>query len=554
MNIFHKLFFINDFSDLKEGEAQSKIQINSQFSSSYLFLLTISSVIATLGLLLNSAPVIIGGMIISPLMWPLLKISYGIAKGRKSYLQEGLWIVFFSILISFSASALVAFVSPLKIINPEIISRTNPTVLDVIIAISAGSVAVLGASQSKISESIAGVAIATALIPPLSVSGIGLVLFNWEIGFGGFVLFLANVISIIFISVVVFTFLTKPTKEKSKKIQKKGFLTVSLILISLSIPLFFFLQDFTFQNTVFLTTGRTLRTELAEISSQIELQSLETNLEGSGRNQRVVVQASLQIPETVNIDYQQQQQLRNSLVKTLERPVDLRLSLLRNLSVLSEFDIQKEKEANIIKDVLKNEVSQLSSNLTIRNFNLNFLEKTEKEDEKWDVELFLNSRGSLIFTDLEVKNLTQTLEQKLDKKVSLKINITPLLEIRSEPDLELDKEKKEIESFLKREFRALARKQEAFLEITDLNINLPPNEQQNQQTDQQTADEKENVKVFIESVEARHLEIFVEIKSSSDFKLEKAFLESLKQFLINEFENVEPTLEVNRIVVDRISL
>lgn len=552
MNFFNKIFFINDFNGLQEDEAQTKIQVNSQFSSSYLFLLIVSSVIATLGLLLNSSPVIIGGMVISPLMWPLLKISYGISKGRKSYLEEGLWIVFLSIIISFLASAFIAYISPLKITNPEITSRTNPTVLDVIIAIAAGSVAVLGASQSKISESIAGVAIATALIPPLSVSAIGLVLVNWEVILGGFMLFLANVISIIFVSVLIFSFLVKPTKEKSKKFQKKGILVVSIILILLSVPLFFLLQDFTFQNTVFANTRRTLIAELSEISSQIELQSLETNLEGLPGNQKVLVQASLQMPDSVILNYQQQRRLRESLVENLGRPVDLRISLLRVLSVLSEEDLQKEKEANLIREILDKEIKEISSDLSIQNLNLKFLEQTKESKEMWSVEMFLNSGENLTFSDLEVENLVQKIEKKVQKKIDLRVKITPLLKIRSKPDLELDKEKREIENSIRREFNGLAKIQGEFLEITILNLNLDPRTDNEETKLQVESLNQTGTQVFIESRKIRTLEVFIELKTSPDFKIVDGFIDSLKQFLRQNFQDVSPNFEINRILVERL--
>ncbi|QQS44203.1 DUF389 domain-containing protein [Candidatus Roizmanbacteria bacterium] len=109
----------------------------------------------------------------------------------------------------------------------EILTRTQPTLLDIVIALSAGTVAAFAIVQKRISSSLAGVAIATSLMPPLCVGGIGLALLNPKIASGGLLLFIANVVSIIFVSIFVFRIVGIET-HGSQKLQKTG---LSLLLL-----------------------------------------------------------------------------------------------------------------------------------------------------------------------------------------------------------------------------------------------------------------------------------------------------------------------------------
>lgn len=228
--VAQKLHFVNDIKQVNEAQLFNKIQVNTNFSVSYIALLVGSSIICTLGLLLNAAPVVIGGMIIAPLMWPLLKISIGISYERAFYIRQAVVLLFYSLLIAFVSSFLITLISPVKLINAEILARTTPTLLDIIVALAAGGVAALAITQPRISESLAGVAIATSLMPPLSVSGIGLALLNYTTFTGALLLFFANVVSIIFISILIFT-LIGVKRHTGNTLRRKGFTFTAIMLI-----------------------------------------------------------------------------------------------------------------------------------------------------------------------------------------------------------------------------------------------------------------------------------------------------------------------------------
>ena len=151
---------------------------NAILSTSYVVLLIASSVICTLGLLQDSPAIVIGGMIISPLMWPLMKISAGISLARRNYISSALFLLLISIAISLASALLITLISPLKVLNVEILSRTQPTLIDIFIALAVGVVAALAVVLKKVSANLAGVAIAASLMPPLCVGGIGLALWH----------------------------------------------------------------------------------------------------------------------------------------------------------------------------------------------------------------------------------------------------------------------------------------------------------------------------------------------------------------------------------------
>ena len=137
-------------------------------------LLTTSTVIATLGLLVDSPAVVIGAMIVAPLMNPILSCAYGISTSDGLLIQRSLiTIALGSATVMLLAWALDEAV-PATILSDEIIARTTPNIVDLGIALAAGAAGAFSLTRPKIANSIAGVAIAVALVPPLCVAGIGL--------------------------------------------------------------------------------------------------------------------------------------------------------------------------------------------------------------------------------------------------------------------------------------------------------------------------------------------------------------------------------------------
>ncbi len=143
---------------------------------SFFTLLALSCAIATFGLLANSAPAIIGAMIIAPLMTPIMGLSYGVVQASWSQIVRSAITIFLGVAIVIAISFLSARYIEIKVAGTEMLSRAFPSLLDLGVAMAAGAAGAFSLSRESIRSSIAGVAISVSLVPPLAVAGIGLAL------------------------------------------------------------------------------------------------------------------------------------------------------------------------------------------------------------------------------------------------------------------------------------------------------------------------------------------------------------------------------------------
>ena len=233
------LKWLKNRASVDRQEIYAEISDNANFSTTYLFLLISATILSTLGLLLNSAAVVIGAMIISPLTWPILRVAYGIASVNFNSLLKGLRLLIVSVGLILGVSFLLTLILPLNTLTDQIISRTTPTILDLVIALVAGAIAGLTLISKKISKTAAGVAVAASLLPPMCVGGIGLGLGLFDVLFGGILLSVTNIIAILFISAILLAVLIKPEKEDSRV--RRGVISlVGILLVLVTIPLIFF--------------------------------------------------------------------------------------------------------------------------------------------------------------------------------------------------------------------------------------------------------------------------------------------------------------------------
>ena len=202
-------------------------------SFSFHFMLGLSAIIATLGLLANSAAVIIGAMIVAPLMGPIVGMAYSTAMGNRKLLRRSSLTVLKGILLTIGVSWLAASIIGLDTVDSEIMSRVKPTLIDFGIAMAAGAAGAFANTRRSISTAMPGVAIAVALVPPLSVVGIGMAQGEGDIAFGALLLFLTNLTCIIFFGSLVFLFQSYGNLEKAKK----GLAMSTAVMFLLGIPL-----------------------------------------------------------------------------------------------------------------------------------------------------------------------------------------------------------------------------------------------------------------------------------------------------------------------------
>ena len=230
-------------------------------SLEFFVLLIISTIIATVGLIDNSAAVIIGAMIIAPLMDPIVSLAFGISTYNKRLIRQSITLIASGTIIVVITSGLIYQALGINFVDNQILSRTAPNLIDLSVAIAAGMIGAFAQSRSKIASSMAGVAIAVALVPPLCVTGIGLKLsaqaslrFNeviipslsHQIPEGAFLLFLTNLVGITSAGMAVFL------AQNYGSIHKcwKSALTCLAITALLCAPLTISLQEFTMSKNI----------------------------------------------------------------------------------------------------------------------------------------------------------------------------------------------------------------------------------------------------------------------------------------------------------------
>ncbi|RDV16427.1 TIGR00341 family protein [Pontibacter diazotrophicus] len=206
---------------------------NSKVNSSYLTLMVLSTLLATLGLFSNSSPVIIGAMILAPLMAPIISLSMGVLRQEKKLMINSAKTIGYGLLLSYLAAIFLTLLTPLHTLNEEITARIRPNLLDLGVAIVSGIAGAYAHAREEVAKTLAGVAIAVALVPPLAVSGIGIGWGEWQVFFGAMLLFLTNLAGIVLAGAITFMLLGFSPFQ----LARKG-LFVSLTLVALiSFPL-----------------------------------------------------------------------------------------------------------------------------------------------------------------------------------------------------------------------------------------------------------------------------------------------------------------------------
>ncbi len=210
----------------QKEEAAEKIFDHSTPSVDFYLMLALSAIIVTLGLLINSPAVVIGGMLIAPILSPILSFALGIVIGDKRLIRRSGIVVIFSSLAVVGISFFIALLTIQKEIASEIASRTAPSMAYLLIAIVSGGAVAYALIKPKLSEILPGIAISVALIPPLATIGIALSFFEGKMSVGAFELFLVNLVGIILAASAVFSFMklyeVRGVVEKKIQVEEKA--------------------------------------------------------------------------------------------------------------------------------------------------------------------------------------------------------------------------------------------------------------------------------------------------------------------------------------------
>ncbi len=201
-------YYANIYDHIDTDDAAQRIKSSIWFRGPNAWILAFSIIIASVGLNVNSTAVIIGAMLISPLMGPIIGMGLALGTNDLDLLKQAAKNVLVMVLISLVASTLFFLLSPLDLINPtELEARTSPSIYDVLIALFGGLTGILENSRKERGTAIAGVAIATALMPPLCTAGYGLSCLKMHYFLGAMYLFIINMVFITLATYVMVKYL-----------------------------------------------------------------------------------------------------------------------------------------------------------------------------------------------------------------------------------------------------------------------------------------------------------------------------------------------------------
>ena len=209
-----KFSFSPTASSEDKSAAVEKLITHSTPSSDFYVMVFLGIAMATIGLLINSASIIIGSMLISPMLYVFLSLSLGFSLSDKKLIRRSSLSIIKATVFGIAISALITLFMKDVANTPEILARTNPTLAYGAVAFIAGFAAAFTLTKPELSETLPGVAIAVSIIPPIAVSGIGLATLQWSIFRGSIVLFIINVLAVFTGSLVLFLLLDIHSKKE----------------------------------------------------------------------------------------------------------------------------------------------------------------------------------------------------------------------------------------------------------------------------------------------------------------------------------------------------
>lgn len=229
------------YIDLHSGEEEKakvleNVTSNISFRGSNLWILACAILIASVGLNVNSTAVIIGAMLISPLMGPIVGAGFALGTYNFALLKKSFKNLLIATLVSLMVSAFYFYISPFKDVQSELLARTAPNIYDVLIAFFGGLVGVIAITRVEKGNPIPGVAIATALMPPLCTAGFGLATFNFSYFIGAFYLYSINCFFICIATFLVVKYLHYPSSIVDNKYEKRIRYSITFLILIMIVP------------------------------------------------------------------------------------------------------------------------------------------------------------------------------------------------------------------------------------------------------------------------------------------------------------------------------
>jgi len=371
-NVFKNKFSFNLTSERKQ-EIAEKIIEDSHIDKLYWSQLIVACMLATLWLLMNSIPVVIWSMLVSPILTPIKTFAFAIITWKKHLYLNSLKILLFSILIAIPSSFLICYFVPFSGITEQVLLRTSPTVVDWIVAILSWLIAFLFLWDEKMEESIVWIAIAVSLMPPLAAVWIGLHFMNWSVAQWSFLLFITNLVWILVVGILIFyLFWFRSTNKDWKKRTNVTIIMLIVFVWLITVP---------------------LRKSMTQIAESQKMNSLITQVsnnyfgtlnddivinELSFRNvsdDTVRIASKLDVPSDFSFTNSYKEELTKKLSESLWKSVELDLDIVEISSVYIEKWEAPEKILldNVNKYLSSNHIIMVDSKNLLPSSNFLFL-------------------------------------------------------------------------------------------------------------------------------------------------------------------------------------
>jgi uncharacterized hydrophobic protein (TIGR00271 family) len=271
IRLFRRWWRVSVRGGVDQQTVIDKVREDSGFTPHFAFMTSMSAGIAILGLLLSSPAVVIGAMLLSPLMGPIIGAGFALAVGDSAWLKESGKAIVLGTIISILFAGLVVTLSPLQTVTAEIAARTRPNLFDLLVALFSAMAGAYAMIRGRMGT-IVGVAIATALMPPLAVVGFGLATFNWAVFGGSLLLFFTNLMTIA-LTATAMAWLYGFRSYLSERQSQFQIAAMVVVFIALAIPLGLSLRQIAWEANVSRSANGYIKDQFGKRASvsQIEI-------------------------------------------------------------------------------------------------------------------------------------------------------------------------------------------------------------------------------------------------------------------------------------------
>lgn len=317
----------------EQAEVYEMMRRGARHSADFFTMIALAAIVAALGLMLDSVAVIIGAMLIAPLMTAILGMGLSLVMGDMRLFWRALGTTLRGALIGIATGFLVSFTIPGASLTEEVLGRTSPSLMDLGVALASGAAAAYAVSRRDVSSALAGVAIAAALAPPLSVIGIGLQMRAWWVAGGAMLLFLTNMVSIVAAGGLTFFMLgfrPDPGAPGRTKVLQRGLRGVTGLLIALTVPLTILTVDSLREVGLNQQISAALNAEVGDLE-HVELVSW--SLAGEGDEGALQLALTLRVSQSMN--HAEARSLQERIATQLDRPVALTLGMVPTTRLLA---------------------------------------------------------------------------------------------------------------------------------------------------------------------------------------------------------------------------